>query len=524
MHRAKTPTTPLDTRLIDALMMPAAFEYPVSSVDLIETHISWLILTDDYVYKIKKPITLDFLDFGGLERRKFFCEEEVRLNQPWAPDIYLDVVPIGLDKGQPRFGAEGTPIEYAVRMRRFNDEMRLDVQLERGALSVADMKELGRNIAARHMAAERVDESQREKVVTLAKEFIWDNFVALEGFADETQLKVLRDWTTQELQTVDQLLWKRFDDGYVRDCHGDLHLGNLVRLPGGITTFDCIEFNTDLRHIDVAADIAFLIMDLVERGRRDLAAHFLNRYLECTGDYGSVSLLSLYFVYRCLVRAKVAAIRSQERESDSKRDADLAEMRRYCDMACRQIVSRVPILIIMSGLSGSGKTRLSGQLMAAMPAIRVRSDLERKRMFGLRETEQSDSDVDSGIYTREVSDRVYSHLCETAAMILDAGHHVILDAAFLRASDRAMAIGVAGNREMPCVLVAVEAPVDVLRQRVQSRASKATDASEAGLEVLEHQLVTAEPMTDAEEAITILCDTSAEIDIDKLTGRIRKQR
>ena len=523
MHRAGTPAARLDTSLVDALMTPAAFEHPVSSVELIETHISWLILADDFVYKIKKPITLDFLDFGDLERRRFFCEEEIRLNKPFAPDIYLDVVPIHIEDGQPRFGAGGEAIEYAVRMRRFDNDMRLDVQLERGNLSVEDMKELGRNIAGRHAGAEHVDTSERDRVVTLAKEFIWDNFAALEKFADETGLNALREWTTLELESVEELLWERFDDGYVRDCHGDLHLGNLVRLPDGITTFDCIEFSTDLRHIDVVADIAFLIMALVERGRHDLAAHFLNRYLECTGDYGSVRLLSLYFVYRCLVRAKVAAIRSQERDSEDEREADLDEMRRYCEMAGRQISERVPILLVMSGLSGSGKTRLSGRLMAAMPAIRVRSDLERKRMSGLAEDEPSDSDIDSGIYTKDASQRVYEYLCETAEVILNAGHHAILDAAFLHQSDRERAIAVAANCEAPCVLVAVDAPVEILRERVQRRAGKAADASEAGQEVLEHQLATAEAITASEKAITISCDTSGEIDIGKLVARIRKQ-
>jgi len=504
-------------------MSPAAFGHPVSSVELIETHISWLILTDDYVYKIKKPITLDFLDFGDLERRRFYCEEEIRLNQPWAPDIYLDVVPIGLENGQPRFCAAGTAIEYAVRMRRFGDEMRLDIQLDRGQLSVADMKELGRNIAARHSAARRVEKSQRERAIALAEEFIWDNFVALQDFVEDAELDLLREWTSRELQAVDQILWKRFDDGYVRDCHGDLHLANLVRLPGGITTFDCIEFNTDLRHIDVVGDIAFLIMDLVARRRHDLAAHFLNRYLECTGDYGGVRLLSLYFVYRCLVRAKVAAIRSQERESDEEREADLVEVRRYCDMARRQTAKRAPILIVMSGLSGSGKTRLSGRLMAAMPAIRIRSDLERKRMHGLREDEQSNSNIESGIYTRDASDRIYAHLFGTAEAILQSGHHAILDAAFLHEPERAKAVALAEECQVPCVLIAVDAPVEVLRARVKRRALKATDVSEAGPEVLEHQLATADPMTAGEKEIAISCDTSGELDIDKLVARIRKQ-
>ncbi len=509
------------SNLVDSLMSPAAFRHPVSSVDLIETHISWVVLTDDYVYKIKKPIVLDFLDFGDLERRKFYCEEEIRLNKPWAPDIYLDVVPISLDNGQPRFDGDGSPIEYAVRMRRFDQEMRLDAQLESGNLSVADMKELGRNIAARHIAAEIIDESQRDKVIETTKSLIWDNFTALDGFINDSDLTLLREWTERELQTLEALLWQRFDDGHVRDCHGDLHLANLVRLPGGITTFDCIEFSTDLRHIDVACDIAFLIMDLVARRRHDLAAHFLNRYLECNGDYGSMRVLSLYFVYRCLVRAKIAAIRSQERELESEREPDRTEIDHYRGMALRQIAHRIPVLIVMSGLSGSGKTWVSGELMAAMPATRIRSDLERKRMFGLDETEHSGSAIESGLYSKDASHRIYAYLCETARSILNAGHSVILDAAHLHESDRAMAVAMAKDCGVPCVLLSVTAPTEVLRQRVQARTRIAIDASEADLEVLEHQLKTAEPMTDEEKAMSISCDNTGEIDIDGLVKHIR---
>ena len=513
-----------DTDIIDSLMNPAAFPHPVSSVELIETHISWVILTDDTVYKIKKPIVLDFLDFGDLERRKFYCEEEIRLNQPWAPDIYLDVVPICRDNGQPRLEGSGTPIEYAVKMRRFDQSMRLDAQLERDALTAADMKELGRNIAARHTAAKIIDTSQRDAVVARTKEFMWDNFKALDGFVDDAELTLLRDWTEQELQELEPLLWQRFDDGYVRDCHGDLHLANLVRLPDGITTFDCIEFSSDLRHIDVACDIAFLIMDLVERRRHDLAACFLNRYLECTGDYDSMRLFSLYFVYRCLVRAKVAAIRGAERISDEDRVTDQADVCRYCEMAKRQIAHRVPVLVIMCGFSGSGKTRVSGQLMAAMPAIRIRSDLERKRLFGLSEIEDSASDVDSGIYTRDASRRVYRYLCDTARTMLNARHNLILDAAFLRAADRAMAVAVALECDAPCVLLEVTAPIEVLKERVRRRARLAVDASEADLEILERQLATADPLTDDERAIAITCANVGEIDIVDLAARIKGRR
>ena len=524
MHRAGKKNTAPDSSLVESLMDETAFEHTVSSIKLIETHISWVILTDTYVYKIKKPVVLDFLDFGDLERRKFFCEEEIRLNQPWAPDIYLDVVPITIVDDKPCFGGDGTAIEYAVRMRRFDEGMRLDTQLERGLLSVADMTELGRNIAARHTAAPVVEESERDRVVALTKEFIWDNFTALDGFVDSTELDRLRQWTEAELETLETVLWQRFDEGYVRDCHGDLHLANLVRLPDGITTFDCIEFNADLRQIDVVCDLAFLIMDLVARERHDLAAHFLNRYLECTGDYGGLRFLSLYFVYRCLVRAKVAVILSNERDSEDARERDLHEAHSYCAMATRQIVPRTPILIVMSGLSGSGKTRVSGQLMSAMPLIRIRSDLERKRIFGLSESESSASDIAAGIYTGDANRHVYQRLFDVARLILEAGHNVILDAAFLKTADRESAISIARDAELPCVLLQVTAGTHVMRDRIRQRLSQETDASEAGLEVLEYQLATAEPLTKEEQEIAISCDNSGEIDVGEIAAKIKRIR
>jgi len=522
MHRTSPKLSVPDTSLVDSLMKPAAFNHSVSSIELIETHISWLILTDKYVYKLKKPIVLDFLDFGDLERRKFYCDEEVRLNKPWAPDIYLDVVPVSLDNGQARFSAGGTPVDYAVRMRRFDQEMRLDAQLEQGKLLATDMQELARNIAARHAGAEHVEKSHRDRFVSKTKEFIWENFIALEGSIDAAQLELLQTWTAAELEKLDTSLWQRFDSGFVRDCHGDLHLANLVRLPGGITTFDCIEFNADLRRIDVVCDIAFLIMDLVERQRHDLAAQFLNSYLECTGDYAGVTLLSLYFVYRCLVRAKVAVILSQQRAADGDVAADLADAHQYCDMALRQIARRNPLLVVMSGLSGSGKTWVAEQLMVAMPAVRIRSDIERKRMLGLGELENSDSDIGQGIYTEKTNRDVYKRICSIAGTILASGHNVILDAAFLSAADRAEALSTAKNSGCAAAILEVRAPHDVMRERIQLRASRAEDASEAGLDVLEHQVETAEPLTDTEKELAITFDNTGEIDARALARTIHE--
>jgi len=522
VHRTPVSQVTGGQALIEALQVPAAFDHPADNIELVETHISWVILAGEYAYKIKKPVVLDFLDFGTLEKRLHFCQEEIRLNRPSAPGIYLDVVPIAIVDGHPKFGADGDVVEYAVRMHRFDQSLRLDAQLEQQRLTVQDMKELGQTVASRHRSAPHVDEARRGRVLRLTREFMHDNFIALGGFVDEHKLEKLSSWTRLELQRTDALIAQRFDDGFVRDCHGDLHLGNLLRLPGGITTFDCIEFSTDLRQIDVMCDIAFLVMDLVARKRHDLAAHFVNRYLEATGDYGGVELLSLFFVYRCLVRAKVAAIRCQERHAADRADEDLSEAEFYCDMAVRQARKRRPLLVLMHGLSGSGKTFVSAELMAALPAIRIRSDIERKRLFGLGETASSGAAVGKGIYSPEASERVYRHLFQCAGRVLASGHHVVLDAAFLDEAWRAAGLDLARRLAVPVVIVDVVAPEPVMRRRLADRSGKRSDPSEADVAVLDAQLASAAPLSAEERKFTVSCDNSVSIEIDELVKNVRE--
>jgi aminoglycoside phosphotransferase family enzyme/predicted kinase len=513
----------IDTTLVDALATPAAFDTAVGEVDRIETHISWLILAGDYVYKIKKPIVLDFLDFGDLDKRRHYCEEEIRLNRRWAPTLYIDVVPVTMTGGSPRFGGTGEPVEYAVRMHRFPQRMRLDKQLERGELDAADMRELAGNIAARHDEVPPAPAADKARLIRMTRQFIEDNFAALHGRLDEAVLSALAEWSRAELARCDEIIGQRYDAGRFRDCHGDLHLGNLVRLDTGIAAFDCIDFNRDLRSIDVICDIAFLTMDLVARGRNDLAYRFLNRYLECSGDYGGMSMHDLYLVYRCLVRAKVATIRADEEADASARDEDLAEARRYGDIARRYVAQRAPALVIMSGLSGSGKTFVADAIMAALPAVRVRSDIERKRLARLDETADSGSGVASGLYDPAASRRVYVRLRQLARGLLEAGQRVVLDAAFLSADERRAALQIAAKAGCPAIVVRVEAPRDVLETRLRERAAAGGDASEADLEVLEYQLRTEEPPGDAESPQLIRFVNSDNADVTRLVDDIRSR-
>ena len=522
MKRDPGHVEPAAEQLVQQLMAPAAFDHPVQRIDLVETHISWLILAGDFVYKLKKPVVLDFLDFSDPDKRRRYCEAEIRLNKPFAPEIYLDVVPVTLDAGRARFGGDGEAVEYAVRMRRFDQSRRLDRQLADGKLAAADMEELGTAIAERHLASAAVEPARKARVLRLTREFMIDNLDALAGRIDDAVLDSLREWTLAALAQHDEYLAARFDHGFVRDCHGDLHLGNLVRLDSGIAAFDCIEFSDDLRQIDVMADIGFLVMDLAERGRRDLAAWFLNRYLELTGDYRGVTVLRLFVVYRCLVRAKVAAIRAGERAGMQGADDDIAEAHAYAGLAEGEARAIAPSLVLMHGFSGSGKTRVSGELMAALPAIRLRSDIERKRLFDLAETASSKSDVEQGIYSGSADERVYTRLFQLAGEILDSRHSVILDATFLDARRREEALSIAESAGCRAFIVDVRAPEAVLRERLAKRAHSNAEASEANVPVLEHQLATADKLSDAERAITVTCDNGVSTDFVESVGIIRE--
>ena len=386
-------------QLIESLQKADVYPHLAANIEVIETHISWVILTGIFAYKIKKELTLNFLDFGTLQKRKHFCEEELRINRRWAPDLYLEVVPICGTAERPSFGGGGPVIEYALKLRQFPQQAQLDRQLIAGLLGVDDMQDLAGSIARMHGRAARIEFPGVEEALQQVTAPMLENFPYIRRASDLALLRRLESWTRRNIEQLGSVLVGRYRDGYVRECHGDLHLKNLVRLSSGIVPFDGIEFSESLRNIDVISDITFLTMDLVGRARQDLASVFVNRYLERSGDYAGMATFGLYFVYHCLILAKVAAIRSTEREDSPERDADITTMKRYLVVAARWIRQARPTLIVMHGLSGSGKTWLSSRLLSRSPAIRLRSDIERKRRLGLSELDSSATAPGRGAYS-----------------------------------------------------------------------------------------------------------------------------
>lgn len=505
--------------LINALLDRRAYPHAIQDIRLIETHVSWVILTGQFAYKIKKPLKLEFLDYSSLDRRRHFCEEELRLNTRWAPSLYLDVVAIGGTFENPQVGGNGEPIEYALRMHQFLQSAQLDEQLSTGRLSDADMMDLAEMIAEQHDASGVCDRIGAADACRLIREPMLENIRHLQSFIDADDHGALDRWTQESLEDLWPTLLQRQDAGFTRECHGDLKLTNLVRLRSGIVAFDCVEFNAELRNIDVISDISFLAMDLVARGRADLAYVFLNRYLERTGDYAGMATFSLYFVYHALILAKTSAIRSIERGDDREAGRDKDVMNHYVSVARARTRTVRPLLIAMHGFSGSGKTHLSQRLLKRLPAIRVRSDIERKRSHGLAETEDSGAGVGTGIYEPQARHKIYAQLATLATVLVRSFQHVIVDASFLHRADRNRLRELAAQQGAGFIIVNLVAGRDDLERRLQNRPG---GASEADADVLRYQYEHAEPLDDNESEFAVTVDTSAAVDADAIADEIRR--
>jgi hypothetical protein len=512
--------------LLVELRRAAAYPHAVvEPVGVTETHISWVLLTGEFAYKIKKPVKLSFLDYSTLERRRWACEEELRLNRRLAPDLYLGVSVVAAPNGAPRMDGAGPPLEYAVRMRQFAPSEELAALLARGAVEPGDLGALGASIAAFHAAAATAPDDAQYGRPTNVHRVTMDNFAELRSLPESAgwleALSALESRIRALYGDLHARMARRRAAGRVRECHGDLHCGNVVRWGGALTPFDGIEFDPALRYIDIVNDVAFLTMDLAERGHAELRRCTLQAWVEALGDWDGLPLLPYYEAHRALVRAKVDALRAQQFEPQSaERRAAVADCRRYLDWATARVATRRPALLVTCGLSGSGKSWLARQLAPVLGALHVRSDVERKRLAGLGPLDDSRSPPDAGIYTLEFNARTYDRLVECAGAALDGGEPVIVDAAFLRAAERRRFLRLAADRGLPFAIVHCCAPETVLRERLVSRSAARDDASEAGLAVLDRQPAYWEPFGDEERAHVVEVDTSEPATVDAASARL----
>lgn len=492
-----TAAIPADTlRLVERLRDPAAYPHPTAGIRLIETHISWVFLTGPFVYKLKKPLDLGFLDYTSLERRRHFCEEEIRVSGRFAPDLYLAAVPICGTPDAPRVGGDGPAIEWAVKLVPFDETDRLDARFAAGRLTAADCERLGAAIAA-----------VEEGLAVAAAGDTWGAAESVRGAA-AINLRQLRQrrpdaadrltrievWLFARLGSLADVIERRRAAGRVRECHGDLHLANLVLHAGRMTAFDAIEFSPSLRWIDVANDVAFLAMDLESRGRPDLAAIVRSSWMEAADDRAAAVVMPVYEVYRAVVRAAVAALRSGDAAAHAETDG-------YLDLAERLMRPRRPVLYATCGVSGSGKTTLAAGLVAAAGAVRLRSDVERKRLAGMRPADRpADAAATDALYDPSLTRQVYRRLAELARTLLAAGASVVVDAACLKRWQRDELAAVAREAAAPLVWLEMNVPDAVVIGRVAARLAAGGDASDASPEVVRGQLESREPIDGAELA------------------------
>jgi len=512
-------------RLIEGLMAPGAYPHPADQVVHIETHISHVLLAGDFAYKLKKPLNLGFLDFSTLERRRDCCLEELRLNRRLAPGLYLGVVPVTGTPEHPSVGgtqAANEPVlEWAVRMKRFPQEDLLD----RCALTPDLVDRLADRVAAFHGQVPSAPPGSAFGTPEAVLEPMLENLRHVRARVQEPgnarRLDRLEAWTRTRWNELMPVIRSRRIEGRVRECHGDMHRGNIVLMDGEPLIFDALEFNPNLRWIDTASELAFLIMDIEETGEQALARRLLNRYLELGGDYGALQMLDFYKVYRAMVRAKVLAIRlGQPGLSPDEALSERRDCARYLALAETYTRRRRPRLLIACGLSGSGKSRLGRRLREALPVVQLRSDVERKRLFGLDPGARTAASPNSGIYFPQATEWTYQRLRRFASMVLGCGYDVLVDATFLTRERRRVFRELANSRDAGFVVLGLSAPVEVLRQRVTRRLAEGCDASEASLAVLERQLAACEHLDALEQAEAIRIDSTSPPDFQEVLARI----
>ena len=473
--------------VIRALLDPAAYPHPVDKVELIQTHISYVFLAGEHVYKVKKPVDFGFLDFSTLGKRRYYCRQEVLLNARLCPDTYLGVSRIREREGRITVDGAGKVVEYAVHMRRLPAERMMDRLLESGEVTDKMIRSLAERLAEFHARAET---SRRiAEYGDWAIRFNWrENVKQWKPYIARTisleQDRILRAYGEAFFARRAELLQRRVDETRIRRVHADLR-SDAVCFTDGICIFDCVEFSNRLSLLDVARDVGFLAMDLDYRERGDLAGAFVDRYVEISGDAELPQLLDFYACYSACVRGKVEAFLLDEPEVPAReRRAAARAARRYFELACRYARSLPPaLLIITCGLAATGKSAVAQRLAGLTGIDVISSDVVRKRLAGLAPTERRFEPFGRGIYSKELTDRTYAALLEEARERLRRGQSVILDASYLRREYRRAAARLAAEEGAQFACLQLLAGDEAVRRRLARRLREGGDPSDARWEI-----------------------------------------
>ncbi|MGF1566511.1 MAG: AAA family ATPase [Nodosilinea sp.] len=498
--------------LIQQMQQPGFYPHAViEPIRLMQTHVSYVLLTGDYAYKLKKPVNFGFLDYSSLEKRRHFCQEELRLNQRGAAPLYLEVVTI--EQSGDRYHLGGGPaddssaVEYAVKMVQFPQETLLSALYQRGKLTAALIHDLATAVADFHLKAETNDYIRTFGEVSQIRQAFDENYAQtlefIGGPQTQTQFDETKAYTDTFFDTQGDRFRQRVEQNWIRAGHGDLHLNNICYWQNQLYLFDCIEFNEPFRYVDVMYDIGFVVMDLLAKDCQPLATAFLNHYIEQTGDWEGLALLPLYVSRQAYVRAKVTSFLLNDPAVDSDaRAAAAATAAAYYRLAWLVVKPQTGRLYLMAGLSGSGKSTTARELAGHINGIHIRSDAVRKHLAGVPLEERGDQ----SLYTPEMSQKTYDRLLALGIGLAQAGFSVILDAKYDRQSCRQAVLEQAKAASLGLRILHCTAPPEILEARVRHRSGDIADATVA---VLQQQHM--EPFTAAEQACLSTIDTTADM-------------
>jgi hypothetical protein len=495
---------------------PGFYPHHPAAVELIQTHISHVFIAGDFVYKVKKPLCFDFLDFTTLEKRKFFCEEEVKLNKRLAPETYLDVVAISLDsQGNPTLQNGVEIIDYAVRMKKLPQERMLKTLLSQGLADEDIMDKVAEKVAGFHQDAQygrHIDvRGGIENIRHNNEENFSETVAYIHVTIPEYQYRLIADYVKQFLAAHKTLFEKRIADHKIRDCHGDLHLEHIC-ITDDIIIFDCIEFNERFRYADVAQDVAFLTMDIDFNGYSPHAQTFIQSYVKYSGDTDMPLLLNFYRCYCAYVRGKVTSFRLREKDLSPKMRDDITKTaRQYFDLSYTYATRlEKPALILTAGLMGSGKSYQARQLARRWNAEIICSDVLRKELFDLKPSDRRYDDFGKGIYSDGISTLVYDKALELAAEKIKQGQPVIIDASFKKREERLKAIRLAVALGIDFYVLECVCSDDVTRKRLERRKQDNDNPSDGRWELFQQQKDDFEAINEVPANRLFKIDTSAD--------------
>ena len=480
-------------RLIETMKKPDFYPHNPAEVELIQTHISYVFIAGDFVYKVKKPLKFDFLDFTSLGKRKFFCEEELKLNRRLAPDTYLNIVAISLNsQGNITLDKGVEIIEYAVLMKKLPSDRMLKTLLSKGMADEKTMDAVARKIAYFHQRArtdKTIDEMGSIENICRNNE---ENFIETKRHINDTipdyQYNFIREYVNKFLMEKKTFLGKRVSDHRIRDCHGDLHLDHIC-INDEITIFDCIEFNERFRCGDVAQDVAFLTMDIDFNGYPQHAKSFVQSYIKYSGDKDLPSLLNFYCCYYAYVRGKVTSFRLDQKEISSSESEEIRKTaKHYFDLAYTYAARlEKPILILTAGLMGSGKSYQARKLAERFGAEIIRTDILRKELSNIKTTERRYEDFGAGIYSADISNLVYEKALDLAEQKIKQGKAVIIDASFKKRAQRQKAEDLAKNLHVRFYILECVCPDEITKERLGKRVLKNNNISDGRWELFQKQ-------------------------------------